>query len=102
MGGENMYELFKEFIKPELLVLVPVLYIVGIFIKRSAMPDYKIPIVLGVIGVFLAMLWLFATCDIHGLKCILLAIFTGITQGVLVAGASVYINQIAKQTKEQE
>ncbi len=30
-----MYELLKEFIKPEMLVLIPILYLIGIAIKRS-------------------------------------------------------------------
>ena len=30
---------FQEYIKPELLVLIPVLYLIGMGLKKSAMPD---------------------------------------------------------------
>ena len=32
----------------------------------------------------------------------LLAVFTGITQGVLCAGATVYVNQIVKQAGKKD
>ena len=34
-----MYDLLKEFIKPEFLVLVPVLYLIGMAVKRSSVKD---------------------------------------------------------------
>ena len=61
-----------EYIRPELLVLVAVLYIVGKALKASQdVKDKHIPLILGGAGVFL--------------------------QGVLVAGCSVYANQLVKQ-----
>jgi len=45
----------SEFIKPELLVLVAVLYILGIILKNASFfPNNKIPVVLVGIGIFLA------------------------------------------------
>lgn len=37
---------FEDYIKPELLVLIPVLYLVGLAIKKSNLNDRWIPIVL--------------------------------------------------------
>lgn len=93
-------EVIKEFIKPELLILVPVLLLIGLGFKKSAVNDKYIPISLGIIGIALSALWIFATSQISGVQNILLAIFTAITQGVLVAGASVYFNQIYKQSQK--
>ena len=31
----ELFEAFKEFIKPELLILIPVLYLIGVGIKKS-------------------------------------------------------------------
>ena len=46
-----------EYIRPELLVLVAVLYIVGKALKASQdVKDKHIPLILGGAGVFLAML----------------------------------------------
>lgn len=91
---------FLQYIKPELLVLIPVLYLIGVGIKRSAIKDTLIPLLLGAIGVILSGLYVFATSEIQGAQAVATAIFTAVTQGVLVAGASVYVNQIVKQAKK--
>lgn len=97
----EIFEAFKEFIRPELLVLIPVLYIIGVgFKKTSMLKDNLIPIALGVISILLTSLYIFATTDIAGAKDIVMAIFTAVTQGVLLAGASVYANQIYKQLQK--
>lgn len=91
---------FEDFIKPELLVLIPVLYLVGMAVKKSAVKDKLIPFVLGAVAVIMAGLYVFATADISGAKAAVMAVFTAVTQGVLIAGASVYANQIYKQIKK--
>lgn len=88
---------FEEYVKPELLILIPVLYLVGLAIKKSNIADKFIPFLLGIVGVLLSGLYLFATEDINGSQAVATAIFTAITQGVLVAGASVYANELIKQ-----
>ena len=95
-----MYDLLKEFIKPELLILVPVLYLIGIAIKKSDIQDKHIPSYLGGTGIFLSILYLVGTNPINTTQAILALIFTGITQGILIAGASVYVHQLIKQGKE--
>ena len=93
-------ELLKNFIKPELLILIPVLYFIGVAIKNTLLiKDKFIPLTLGSIGVALAVLWILAT---EGTDNIYMAVFVAITQGFLCAGASVYINQIIKQSKKAE
>lgn len=88
----------EEFIQPELVVLVPVLYIAGAVLKKTEkVKDKYIPMILTGIGMMLAMLYTIAYNGISGS-----AVFTGICQGILCAGASVYVNQIYKQAKEDE
>lgn len=94
-------DIIKEFIKPELLILVPVLYIIGMGFKASALNNKFIPVLLGTISIVLSALYVFATTDIAGAKNIAMAAFVAITQGVLIAGASVYFNQIYKQSTEK-
>lgn len=96
-----MYELLKDLIKPELLVLIPVLYLIGIALKRSAVCDRHIPWLLGAFGIALCVAYLAATGDVHSWQGVLLLTFSGVTQGVLTAGASVYVNQIVKQAKKE-
>lgn len=85
-------EQLKNFIKPELLILIPVLYCIGYAVKRSKVADEWIPWIIGGAGVALSALYV---CGTEALT--LLSIFTAITQGVLCAGASVYVNQLIKQ-----
>lgn len=97
----DVLEMLKEFIRPELLVLIPVLYFVGMGLKSAqAFADKHIPIALGAVGIALAALWVVATSAITGPQDGALAVFTAIVQGVLVAGASVYIDQLIKQAKK--
>ena len=95
-----MEEILKEFVKPELLILIPVLYLIGAGLKNSIFKDNLIPIALGIFGIILSMIYVFATSEISGSKDVLMGIFISLTQGVLVAGCSVYFNQIYKQIKE--
>lgn len=97
-----MYEMLKEMVKPELLVLVPVLYLIGIALKKSAVQDRHIPWLLGVCGICLSVAYLAAVTPLGGWKDVLLLVFTGVTQGVLAAGASVYVNQVVKQAGKVE
>lgn len=93
-------ELLKNFIKPELLILIPVLYFIGVAIKNTLLiKDKFIPLTLGLVGVALAVLWILAT---EGTDNVYMAVFVAITQGFLTAGASVYVNQLIKQSKKAE
>lgn len=93
---------YQDFIKPELLVLIPVLYFIGTAIKKSKISDNKIPFILGGIAILLSGIYLFAAEEIIGVQAVATAIFTAITQGVLCAAASVYANQIIKQSQKEE
>jgi drug/metabolite transporter (DMT)-like permease len=91
---------YQEFIKPELLILIPVLYFIGAAIKKSKIKDNFIPFILGFVGVFFAGVYLFAAEGINGSQAVATAIFTAFTQGVLCAAASVYANQLIKQARK--
>ena len=97
-----MYDAVKEFVKPELLVLVPVLYLVGAGLKRSELADKLIPAVLGVVGVLLAAMYTAASGTFHGAQDVMAGAFAALTQGILCAGASVYVNQVVKQANKGE
>lgn len=93
---------FQEYIKPELLILIPVLYFVGKAIKKSAVKDHLIPFILGAAGVVIAAVYLLASVEIDGAKAVFTAIFTALTQGVLCAAAAVYADQLIKQAGKKE
>lgn len=77
---------FMNYIVKESYILIPVLYILGTFLKETPkLPDWLIPwilLVLGMAGGFF----------LSGMK------FEGILQGVLIAGTTVFANQLYKQT----
>ena len=91
---ENM----MEYVKPELLVLIPVLYMIGMGCKQAAaVRDEYIPAILGLLGVGLVVLWLLGSTLAADAQGWALLAWTGIVQGVLCAGAAVYFDQIGKQ-----
>lgn len=93
---------FQEFIKPEMLILVPVLYAIGSLLKASELKNKFIPIFLGAISIFLNIIYILGTNNLTEFQDILMALFTAITQGILTAGAAVYSNQLFKQAGKNE
>ena len=93
---------YQDYIKTELLILIPVLNFIGIGLKKSKLSDKWIPGFLGSIAVLLAAIWVFTTTDVSGSKEVLSALFTATTQGVLAAGASVYASQLYIQANKEE
>ena len=93
---------FEKYIRKELLILIPVMYIIGMGLKKSKVADKHIPLILGTISVILSALWVFATANLESGKEILAAFFTAVTQGVLAAGASVYASQLYIQKNKNQ
>ncbi len=92
-----------EFVKPELMVLVPVLYFIGMGIKKTEwIKDKMIPLILGAVGILLSVFYVAANTVFESYRDVLMAIFVAVTQGILVAGCSVYINQLYKQGMSDE
>lgn len=99
----DLFNYIKEYIKPELLILVIVLYFLGVAIKNTeVIKDKYIPLVLGFVGILFSAMYVIATSTIANYQDVLTIIFTSIVQGILVAGASVYVNQLIKQANKEE
>lgn len=89
---------FIDFVNPALVVLVPVLLFIGYAIKRTGRIDPRhIPLLLGVAGVLLALLWVLSTSAIATWQEALMAAWTALVQGLLVAAMAVYLHQVKKQ-----
>ncbi len=88
-----------SYIEPKLLILIPVLYMLGLMIKKSEINDKYIPLILGVMGIILATVYSLIGNELKGVEKLLSVIFAGVTQGLLCASASVYANNIFKQMK---
>lgn len=88
----------ESYIFEDLIVLIPVLYLMGMAFKRSQrVKDKHIPFAVGGIGVLLACIYEFATLGVCWD-----ALFDGLVQGILCAGAAVLVNQAYKQGQKVE
>lgn len=81
-----------EYIRTELFVLVPVLYGLGVVLKKSPLADWLIPFVLCGTGILLSFAY-FA----GGGEGIGKTLFASVTQGVLCASCSVFAKNLVKQ-----
>ena len=88
-----------EYIRPELLLTVPVLWVLGKILKEASfLRDKWIPLVLGGAGILLAVCWIGGGGEPFGVT----GLFTAVTQGILCAGAAVYGHQLIKQMKNKD
>lgn len=98
-----MEQIITNYVKPELLVLVIVLYFLGMGVKHAqTVKDKYIPYILGACGCLFSAVYVVATCPLGTVQEIAMAIFTAIVQGILVAGLSTYVDQLIKQAKKTE
>ena len=89
-----------EYIDTNLFITVPVLYVLGMMIKKSPLSDRFIPLILGAVGILLALTYKLSGDVQNGIGGIASTVFSGITQGILCAACSVYANNIFKQLKK--
>lgn len=81
---------FLNYISDNALVLIPVIYIVGMFLKGlEGVSDKYIPFVLMFVSIAFSVAMLGLNVD-------------SIIQGILIAGATVLSNQLIKQSKKSE
>ena len=79
-----------DFLVEQAIVLIPVLNILGVFLKKTKrVPDKYIPLILLTIGIGIAILLM--GLSVHS-----------VTQGILATGAAVLGNQVYKQLKKEE
>ena len=96
-------ELLMNYIKPQLIIVSIALYFIGVWIKDTEyIKDKWIPVILGIVSIIICAIWVMATTPIGSGQALLMAIFTAIIQGILVAALSTYVNQLIKQAKKIE
>lgn len=79
-----------SYITEKALILIPVLYILGMVLKNTEkISDKYIPLILLPIGIIFSI-------GLLGLS------MEGVIQGILITGATVYVNQLIKQQKKSE
>lgn len=92
-----------NYVKPELIVVAVALYFLGVALKQAqSVKDKYIPLILGGVSIVLCAIWVLATSEIGNGQQVAMAVFTAITQGILIAGLSTYVDQIKKQVHKNE
>lgn len=92
----------NQYIETSLAILVPVIYFIGIALKKSKVKNKHIPMILGIISIVMCLIWFFSTNSCNSITDYTKIIFDAISQGVLIAGASVYANQLYIQSRKDE
>ena len=96
-------EQIMNYVKPELIVVAVALYFLGMALKQAqSVKDKYIPLILGGVSIVLCAVWVLATSEIGNGQQVAMAVFTAVTQGILLAGLSTYIDQIGKQMNKEE
>jgi len=84
-----------KLLQPELLILVAVIYLLGMFAKKIPnFPDWAIPLILLGIGIVLTIVYKGIVLG-EGINAV--TIINGLIYGILVAGLAVFTNQAIKQ-----
>lgn len=79
--------ILQEYLVPEVLVLIPVLWLIGFFLKQTPkVPDWLIVWILLFVGILISMF--IVGFDVYG-----------IIQGILVAGIAALGYDLFKQTR---
>lgn len=85
------------YIKPELLAVSVVLYLLGTAFEKTRWISARyLPFTLCGAGVVICGIWVLSTSQFSGIQSVLLAVFTSVIQGVLVAGLSIGGHQLLK------
>lgn len=85
---------FTTYVKPELAVLIPALYGLGLILKHTEkVKDNFIPVILTAVSLVLSCLYVLSVEGVTATS-----IFTALIQGVIGAAGAVYSNQLYKQT----
>lgn len=91
----------KNLINPELFILVPIMWILGNFVKKTEISTKKIPLIILIISIILSLLYVLTpTFPISG-QMWYNTVINGIGQGILIAGVTVFGNELGKSFKKE-
>lgn len=87
--NNEIYLLVKQYIEPEMLIVVPALLFLGWMMKSTPkVPDWLIPYINTVVGIVAGILIIHSVVD-------------GIIQGILVSAMSVLVYNLYRQWKRK-
>lgn len=97
MDSNVLLELLNKYVRAELIILIPVLSILSKIIDKSNIDNKTIPMIISLAGIILTGIYIFSTLSIENWQEVLFAIFTSITQGILLAGGAIWSGIMYRQ-----
>lgn len=94
-------DMLNQYVKSELIILVPVLYLFVKILNKSKLNNKYIPLVTTVISIFLCGLYIFSQVAITSWQCLMSGLFSTVTQGILIAGTSLFGGMTSIKGQEQ-
>lgn len=93
----------SNYVKPELLVVAVVLCILGAALNKTGVVSCRIlPFLNGAAGIGICALYVFATTEVSGAADIAMAVFTSLTQGILVSGLATVVCRVTGKEKNTD
>ena len=93
----ELLELLREYIHPELLVMLPVLWLLGHMLSKARLPGRLRPWVLLAVSLAAVTLYTLSVSDITGSKALFACLFSILTQGVLLSGGSALLQKLVEK-----
>ncbi len=87
---QGFLDLFHQYAKSELMVLIPVLFVINKFIYNGNEESKHESLIISSVSIVLCGIYTFATVEVSDASSFLKAIFVSLTQGILYAGVSIF------------
>ncbi len=84
----SMFGSLSSYIRAELIILIPVLYFIINFLKNSGLKYDRVQLYTNCISIILCGIYVFSTLESFTVQCILLGVYSSMTQGILLAGCA--------------
>lgn len=90
----EILDIFNQYARSELMVLVPVLFFLNKLIGQSKINNQYIPFICMGASVLLCGFHIFGYTPVANFGQVMMALFATLTQGVLYAGATMFLNLV--------
>ena len=94
---ERLSEFKKTFLRLELLVFIPVLFILSVILKKLGKND--INVIISVISLVICESYMFLKMDFTSIESIIIGLIMGMIQAFVLTSGSLYLLFISKKYK---
>ena len=84
----TMFGSLSTYIRAELIILIPVLHFIINLLKNSGVKHDRVQLYTNCISIVLSAIYVFSTLESFRVQCILLSVYSSMTQGILLAGCA--------------